>query len=94
MTLSRGLLLCCSDTSYCSSALWMLALQYGSQVGVVVAILAINMLLRYTSGWLTGFEKHHTRSSQARTLAHRLFLAQVSHRMRSTCGDALIAPSY
>jgi hypothetical protein len=70
----------CSDSNYCSSAIWLLALQYGSQIGVVVAILAINMLLTYTSGWLTAFEKHHTRSSQARTLAHRLFLAQFLNR--------------
>lgn len=67
----------CSDSSYCSSAIGLLALQYSSQVGVVLAILGINMLLALTSGRLTLFEKHHTRSSEARALAHRLFLAQV-----------------
>lgn len=67
----------CSDSSYCSSAIGLLALQYSSQVGVVLAILGINMLLALTSGHLTLFEKHHTRSSEARALAHRLFLAQV-----------------
>lgn len=67
----------CSDSSYCSSALGLLALQYSSQVGVVLAILGINMLLALISRSLTLFEKHHTRSSEARSLAHRLFLAQV-----------------
>jgi hypothetical protein len=43
----------------------------------VLAILGINMLLALTSRHLTLFEKHHTRSHEARTLAHRLFLAQV-----------------
>lgn len=71
-------LLCfCSDSSYCSNAIGLLALDYSSQIGVVLAILGINMLLAFTSRHLTLFEKHHTRSSEARTLAHRLFLAQV-----------------
>lgn len=44
---------------------------------MVLAILGINMLLALTSRQLTSFEKHYTRSSEARSLAHRLFLAQV-----------------
>lgn len=72
----------CSDSSYCSNAIGLLALQYSSQVGVVLAILGINMLLSLTSRRLTLFEKHHTRSSEARALAHRLFLAQVRHKAR------------
>jgi hypothetical protein len=70
----------CSDSAYCSSAIGLLALQYASEVGVVLAILVINMLLSLTSRQLTLFEKHHTRSSEARTLAHRLFLAQFLNR--------------
>lgn len=72
----------CSDSSYCSNAIGLLALQYSSQVGVVLAILGINMLLSLTSRRLTLFEKHHTRSSEARALAHRLFLAQVRNKAR------------
>ncbi len=43
----------------------------------ILAITLINMMLTATSGWLTRFEKHHTRSSEACSLAHQLFLAQV-----------------
>ncbi len=46
----------------------------------MLAILGINMLLALISRSLTLFEKHHTRSTEARSLAHRLFLAQFLNR--------------
>ncbi len=42
-----------------------------------MSILAINTLLTWGSQALTTFERHHTRSAEARSLAHKLFLAQV-----------------
>ena len=48
----------------------------GPQGLIVVSILIINTLLFYISSWLTDFEKHHTRSSEACSLAHKLFLSQ------------------
>jgi hypothetical protein len=58
----------------------MLALQYSGQAGVILAIVGINMLLALASRRLTLFERHHTRSSEARSLAHKLFLSQVRAR--------------
>jgi hypothetical protein len=54
-----------------------LALQYASTALTVLAILGINTVLGFTSTRLTLFEKHHTRSQQARSLTHKLFLSQV-----------------
>lgn len=60
------------------------------QVGVVLAILGINMLLALISRSLTLFEKHHTRSNEARSLAHRLFLAQVRWSDADCLADCLL----
>lgn len=68
-----------SEGLYCSGIANLVVLQASSQGLIVVAILAINFLLAFTSRKLTVFEKHHTRSSEARSLAHKLFLAQVGH---------------
>jgi hypothetical protein len=54
-----------------------LLLEWSSLVLGVVAILIINMLLSASARVLTRFEKHHTRSAEARSLAHKLFLGQV-----------------
>jgi hypothetical protein len=62
---------------YCSGLAGLLVLQAGSQVATVLVILVINSLLAYSSRLLTVFEKHHTRSSEARSLAWKLFMAQV-----------------
>lgn len=54
---------------------------------IVVSIQVINTVLSYISVWLTTYEKHHTRSSEARSLTHKLFLSQVgswkSYHMRA-----------
>jgi hypothetical protein len=55
-----------------------MVVQYSSQIVTVLAILFINTVLSFTSGVLTSCEKHHTRSKEARSLTHKLFLSQVS----------------
>jgi hypothetical protein len=55
-----------------------MALDYISQAVIVVVILGINMVLSTTSRLLTAFEKHHTRSTETRSLAKKLFLVQAS----------------
>lgn len=62
---------------YCSGVANVLVLEYTSQVMIVLVILFINTFLSITSSVLTLFEKHHTRSTEAKSLAHKLFLAQV-----------------
>lgn len=57
---------------------------------MVLAILGINMLLALISRSLTLFEKHHTRSNEARSLAHRLFLAQVRWSDADCLADCLL----
>jgi hypothetical protein len=71
-----------SESMYCSGLAGMLLLQAGSQVATVLVILVINSLLAYSSRLLTVFEKHHTRSSEARSLAWKLFMAQVGTSSR------------
>jgi hypothetical protein len=48
-----------------------------SQVLAVVSITLINSTLVTLTGKLTDFEKHHTRSKMARSMARQLFLTQV-----------------
>lgn len=72
----------CSESLYCSGSANLLALQYSSQVVIVLVILLVNSLLALTARRLTDFEKHATRSGEARSLAKKLFLAQVSARAR------------
>jgi hypothetical protein len=62
---------------HCGGLAGLLVLQAGSQVATVLVILVINSLLAYSSRLLTVFEKHHTRSSEACSLAWKLFMAQV-----------------
>lgn len=67
----------CRETLYCKSVANVLAMEYSSQGLIVLVILFINTVLSITSRMLTLFEKHHTRSTEAKSLAHKLFLAQV-----------------
>ncbi|WIA18083.1 hypothetical protein OEZ85_009564 [Tetradesmus obliquus] len=79
--ISNGML---SESVYCSGLAGLLVLQAGSQVATVLVILIINSLLAYSSRLLTVCEKHHTRSSEARSLAWKLFMAQFLNSAVST----------
>eukprot|EP00879_Flechtneria_rotunda_P030473 GHRR01033111.1.p1 GENE.GHRR01033111.1~~GHRR01033111.1.p1 ORF type:complete len:345 (+),score=109.43 GHRR01033111.1:97-1035(+) len=69
---------------YCKDTIKLLLLQTSSQGMIVVVILLINSLLVFTSRRLTSFEKHHTRSAEARSLAQKLFLGQFLNSALST----------
>eukprot|EP00775_Hariotina_reticulata_P002590 gene2590-2892_t len=62
------------ESQYCTGTANYMALDYISQAVIVVVILGINMLLSTTSRLLTAFEKHHTCSTETRSLAKKLFL--------------------
>ncbi len=68
---------CVREALYCSGVPSITAVQISSQIVTVLSINIINYLLFYSSTWLSAFEKHHTRSSEARSLTFKLFLSQV-----------------
>ncbi|GBF89796.1 hypothetical protein Rsub_02966 [Raphidocelis subcapitata] len=72
------------EAAYCMGVAGVLVLQYAAQALNVLGILLINMVLVWSSRWLTLFEKHHTRSQEARSLAQKLFLAQFLNSAIST----------
>ncbi|KAF8062000.1 Pigl [Scenedesmus sp. PABB004] len=80
------------ETLFCRGSANLLLLEWGSQAAVVLVILAINSLLSVTSRLLSQFEKHHTRSAEARSLAHKLFLAQA--RRYKAVGRSLIISQF
>jgi len=62
----------------------LFVLQYSAQAINILGILLINMVLVWSSRRLTRFEKHHTRSQEARSLAQKLFLSQFLNSALST----------
>jgi hypothetical protein len=58
----------------------------------VVSITLINSTLVTLTGKLTDFEKHHTRSKMARSLARQLFLTQVSGQAATLPAAAICCP--
>lgn len=60
-------------------------LQWTSQAVNVLAINGINVLLEVASHHMAEFEKHHTRSSEAQSLVHTLFLSQVGSGPSHNC---------
>ncbi|KAJ9530166.1 hypothetical protein QJQ45_023445, partial [Haematococcus lacustris] len=79
-----------ADTAYCSPFSTMLVLATGTQVLTVFAIVIVNLLVALIMARLTRFEKHHTRSQEARSLLSALFATQFFNSAFST----LIANMY